>query len=109
MMATQIHSSKGIPHYALYAYELECCAVCYHIIIGTVDTPSLQGRIAAQGDTDKVHVFVFVRTYVCVRACAHAYACKHVLVSPHVCMHTRVHAYVHTCILTYCATLKLLL
>ena len=40
----------------------------YHFMIGTVDTPSLQGRIAARGDAEKV-VSVCVCVCVCVRAC----------------------------------------
>ena len=32
----------------------------YHFITGTVDTPSLQGRIAAQGDFEKVHTYYYI-------------------------------------------------
>ena len=39
--------------------------VHYYFTIGTVDTPSLQGRIAARGDAEKV----------CVCACAHVCVC----------------------------------
>ena len=32
----------------------------YLFIIGTVDTPSLQGRIAAQGDAEKVRMYILL-------------------------------------------------
>ena len=80
--------------------------VCYCFKIGTVDTPSLQGRIAAQGDAEKVHVFVYAYVYVC----ANVHASMYVLVFTYThctCVSVSVCAYacVHTYVRMYCRTL----
>ena len=71
--------------------------VCYHFIIGTVDTPSLQGRIAALGDVEKVHLFVYAYVYVC----AHMHASMYVLVFTYirtVCVFMFLCVRMHVCI-----------